>query len=145
MAEMLSVLPDIHQSKVTSKPGCCWFAVSMLAWGLLGLIGIYWRPSVRRQWPRSCWPRQSAVLPTGFAIAHCTAISLVRYLVGGITFLSSDMQTVVWPFILIGIGIAFLLEWRCGRPSVLALECPRNQNPGSEIRLRKTAQRGGDQ
>jgi hypothetical protein len=47
---------------------------------------------------------------------HCS-ITGPLFLIGGVTFLLSDVGTIhigtrwVWPFVLIGVGIAFLLEW----------------------------------
>jgi hypothetical protein len=47
---------------------------------------------------------------------HC-AITGPLFLIGGVMLLLSDMRMIqvnnrwVWPFVLIGTGIAFLLEW----------------------------------
>jgi hypothetical protein len=51
---------------------------------------------------------------------HCS-ITGPLFLLGGVVFLLSDMRVVqvnirwVWPVVLFGIGIAFLLEWRYGK------------------------------
>jgi len=51
---------------------------------------------------------------------HC-AITGPLFLIGGVMFLLSGVRTIhvnpcwVWPFVLIGIGIASLLEWRYGK------------------------------
>jgi hypothetical protein len=97
---------------------CYWFIVSLIAWGVLSLIGIYWRPLHA--------PSAAAYL---FAMAigclanwlrnrsfHC-AITGPLFLIGGIVFLLSDVRMIhvntlwVWPSVLVGTGIAFLLEW----------------------------------
>src|SRR5215470_9040706 len=103
---------------------CYWFIVSLMAWGVLSLIGIYWRPSRCRPRPRafSLWP--SAASPTGLGIALFIVPSLSHYfLIGGVMFLLSGVRMIhvdrrwVWPFVLIGVGIAFLLEWRYAQRS----------------------------
>ncbi len=103
---------------------CYWFIVSLMAWGGLSLIGIYWRPLGA--------PSAAACL---FAMAigclanwrrnrsfHC-AITGPLFLIAGVVFLLSDMSMThvnslsVWSFVLIGVGIAFLLEWRYAKRS----------------------------
>lgn len=103
---------------------CYWFVVSLITWGVLSLIGIYWRPLHA--------PSAAACL---FAMAigcfanwtrnrsfHC-AITGPLFLIGGIVFLLSGERLLrvntdwVWTFVLIVTGIAFLLEWRYARRS----------------------------
>src|ERR1700756_2466131 len=96
---------------------CYWFIVSLMAWGVLSLIGIYWRP-LRASSEASClfamaigclanWPRNRTF--------HC-AITGPLFLIGGLMFLLSGVSMIhvnthwVWPLVLIGAGIAFLLE-----------------------------------
>ena len=106
---------------------CYWSTVSLIAWGVLSLIGIYWRPL-----------HASSAAAFLFAMAigclanwlrnrsfHC-AITGPLFLLAGVVFLLSDARMVrvntlwVWPLVLIGTGIAFLLEWRYAkrRPGV---------------------------
>jgi hypothetical protein len=97
---------------------CYWFIVSLLAWGVLSLLGIYWRP---------LQASSAAVCLFAMAIGclanwlrnrsfHCV-ITGPLFLIGGVMFLLSSVRMIhvntrwVWPFVLIGIGIAFLLEW----------------------------------
>ncbi len=110
-----------HKGACCSSPAamCYWLAASLIAWGVLSLIGIIWRPL-------------HALSPatTLFAMAigcvanwlrnrtlHC-AITGPLFLIAAILFLLSDVSTIhvnshlVWPFVLVGVGIAFLLEWR---------------------------------
>jgi hypothetical protein len=53
---------------------------------------------------------------------HC-AITGPLFLIGGVVFLLSGLHMIrvniswVWPLVLIGIGIAFLLEWRYAKRS----------------------------
>jgi hypothetical protein len=97
---------------------CYWFIVSLVAWGVLSLIGIYWRPL-----------HASSAAACLFAMAigclanwlrnrtfHC-GITGPLFLIGGATFLLSGAGAIhvsvgwVWPVVFIGVGIAFLLEW----------------------------------
>ncbi len=101
---------------------CYWFTISVIAWGVLSLIGIYWRP---------LHPPSAAVCLFAMAIGcvanwlrnrsfHC-AITGPLFLVAGVVFLLSSAHMIhvssllVWSFVLIGVGIAFLLEWRYAR------------------------------
>ena len=98
---------------------CYWFAASLVAWGGLSLIGVYWRPL-----------HASSAATILFAMAigcaanwlrnrtfHC-AITGPLFLTAAVVFLLSDLSMVhvnsflVWPFVVVGVGIAFLLEWR---------------------------------
>lgn len=116
---------------IMAKPGeaCCsspaaicyWFIVSLVAWGALSLIGIYWRPL----------HTSSAACLFAMAIGclanwlrnrsfHCTVTGPL-FLMGGVVFLLSGVRVIhvnvrwVWPVLLLGIGIAFMLEWLYGK------------------------------
>ena len=97
---------------------CYWFAVSLIAWGVLSVIGIYWRPL----------HASAATCLLAMAIGcfanwirnrtyHC-AVTGPIFLIAGVVFVFSGAGIVhvnalwVWPFVLIGVGVAFLLEWR---------------------------------
>jgi len=107
---------------------CYWFAASLIAWGVLSLIGVYWRPL-----------HASSATTILFAMAigcfanwlrhrtlHC-AITGPLFLLAAVVFLVSDASLVhvnnllVWPFVLIGVGIAFLVEWRYAQRSATRL------------------------
>jgi hypothetical protein len=98
--------------------------VSLIAWGVLSLVGIGWRPLHA--------PSAAACL---FAMAigcfanwlrnrsfHC-AITGPLFLIAGVVFLLSGARMIhvntpwVWTCVLIGISIAFLLEWRYAKRS----------------------------
>ncbi len=98
---------------------CYWLTVSLIAWGMLNLIGLYWRP-VHASSGFTCliamaigclanWLRNRSF--------HC-AITGPLFLLAGVVLLLSDLRMVrvttawVWPLVLVGTGIAFLLEWR---------------------------------
>lgn len=96
-----------------------WFLVSLAAWVVLSLIGIYWHPL----WAPSA---QTILLAMAIGCAanwlkyrtiHC-GITFPLFLIAGILFLLANMRVIhiqpniIWPCVLIGTGIAFLLEWR---------------------------------
>jgi hypothetical protein len=98
---------------------CYWFAASLIAWGVLSLVGIYWHP---------LHALSAATILFAMAIGcvanwlrnrtfHC-GITGPLFLTAAVVFLLSDASMVhvnsrvVWLFVLIGVGIAFLLEWR---------------------------------
>ena len=98
---------------------CYWFAASLLAWGVLSLIGIYWHPlhalsaaTILFAMAIGCvanWLRNRTL--------HC-GITGPLFLIAAVVFLLSDLSMahvnslLVWSFVLIGVCIAFLLEWR---------------------------------
>jgi hypothetical protein len=103
---------------------CYWFVVSLMAWGVLSLIGIFWR-TLHASPAAAClfamaigclanWLRNRSF--------HCI-ITGPLFIIGGVVFLLSGVGMIhvntfwVWPFVLIGIAIAFLLEWRYARRS----------------------------
>lgn len=105
---------------------CYWFAASLVTWGVLSLIGIYWRP-LQASSTAACllamaigcfanWLKNRSY--------HC-AITGPLFLIAGVVFLLSGglmihVNTVwVWPLVVIGTGIAFLLEWRYAKRSAL--------------------------
>jgi len=117
---------------VVSKRACCsspaamcyWFAASLIAWGVLSVVGAYWHPLH--------WYSASTTL---FAMAmgcvanwlrnrsfHC-AITGPLFLIAGIFFLFADLRIarvngpLVWSLLLIGTAVAFLLEWRYAKRS----------------------------
>ncbi len=103
---------------------CYWLAASLVAWGVLSLIGVFWFP-LHASSPSVClfamgigcvanWTKHRSF--------HC-AITGPLFLVGGVVFLLSGERLLhvnahwVWALVLIGTGIAFLLEWRYARRS----------------------------
>ena len=98
---------------------CYWCSASLVAWGVLSLIGIYWHPLHASS-------ASTVLLAMAFGCAanwlrnhtfHC-AISGPVFLIAAFLLLPSDVTTLransfwVWTFVLIAIGAAFLLEWR---------------------------------
>ena len=110
----------------SGSPGamCYWLAASMIAWGLLSLVGFYWRPFKRAA-------ASTILLAAGIGCIanwrknrtfHC-GITAPLLLVAGTVFLLSDVgilnvpRRIVWACVGAGIGIAFLLEWKYASPS----------------------------
>lgn len=104
---------------------CYWCAASLIAWGVLGVAGIYWYPLH--------WNSASTILfAAGIGCIanwlrnrsyHC-AITGPLFLVGAVFFLLGELSiarvnvNLVWSLVLVGTGIAFLLEWRyASRPT----------------------------
>jgi hypothetical protein len=110
-----------HKSVCCSSPAamCYWSAASLIAWGVLSVVGSYWRPlhassaaTVLLAMAIGCvanWFRNRTL--------HC-AITGPLFLVAAAVFLLPGVSRAhvnrlwVWPFVLVGVGIAFLLEWR---------------------------------
>ncbi len=103
---------------------CYWFVASLVGWGGLSLIGVYWRP-LHAPSAAGCllamaigcfanWTRNRTF--------HC-GITGPLFLVAGIVFLLSGERMLhvntawVWTFVAIGTAIAFLLEWRYAKRS----------------------------
>ena len=98
---------------------CFWFVASTVAWGLLSLVGLYWRPLGTAS-------ASTCLLAAGLGCAanwkrnrtfHC-GITAPLLLIAGTVFLLSDLgiidvpRQLVWWLVSAGIGIAFLLEWK---------------------------------
>lgn len=98
---------------------CYWLGTSVVAWGLLSLVGLYWHP---------LRPEGAGTIVIGMGIGcvanwvrnrtfHC-GITAPLLLIAGMTFMLSDARAIhveprfVWPFVAIGAAVAFLLEWR---------------------------------
>jgi hypothetical protein len=105
---------------------CYWFAASVIAWGLLSLVGLYWHPLGRTS-------ASTILLAAGIGCVanwrknrtfHC-GITAPLLLVAGTVFLLSDVGIlsvppwIVWALVGAGTCVAFLLEWRhpMARPS----------------------------
>lgn len=98
---------------------CYWFAASVIAWGLLSLVGLYWRPLGRAS-------ASTILLAAGIGCAanwrknrtfHC-GITAPLLLTAGTVFLLSDAGIlgvppwIIWVLVGVGTCVAFLLEGR---------------------------------
>jgi hypothetical protein len=96
----------------------------MFAWAVPSLIGIYWRP-LQAPSAAACFFAMAVGCLANWLknrAFHC-AVTGPLFLIAGVAFLLAGVRVIhvntalVWRFVLIGIGIAFLLEWRFGKRS----------------------------
>ena len=98
---------------------CYWLAASMIAWGLLSLVGFYWRPLA----PASA---STIVLAAGIGCVanwaknrtfHC-GITAPLLLIAGTVLLLAELRIlnvprwIIWSFVAAGVCVAFLLEMK---------------------------------
>jgi hypothetical protein len=98
---------------------CYWLAASSIAWGLLSLVGLYWRPL-------GSGSASTILLAAGIGCVanwrknrtfHC-GITAPLLLIAGTVFLLSDIgilhvpSRIVLALVGAGICVAFLLEWK---------------------------------
>ena len=103
---------------------CYWFVVSLIAWGVLSLIGIYWRPLHASSAAACLFAMAIGCIANWYKNRsfHCVLTGPL-FLIAAVAFLLArvgvtQVNTVlVWRFVLIGTGVAFLLEWRFARRS----------------------------
>jgi len=96
-----------------------WFIVSLVPWGFLSLIGVYWHPlhassaqTILLAMAVGCvanWLRNRTI--------HCGFTGPI-FLIAGVVSLLSEMNVIhassnlLWSLTLVAVGIAFLVEWR---------------------------------
>ncbi len=109
------------------KPACCsspatmcyWFAASLIAWGVLSLIGVYWHPLHASSAATILFAMAIGCVANWFRnrTFHC-GITGPLFFLAAVVFLFSELGmthvnlVLIWPFVFVGVGIAFLLEWR---------------------------------
>lgn len=99
---------------------CYWLIASLVAWGVLATIGVFWYP-LHATSAATCLLAMAAGC---FANAlknrtyHCVLTGPL-FLVAGILLLSVDLTHIkprlIWAVVIVGTGIAFMLEWRYSR------------------------------
>ncbi len=97
---------------------CYWFVVSLVAWGMLSLIGIYWHPLDTAPAATCLFAMAIGCLANWLRNRsfHC-GITGPLFLAGGIVMLLSGIHVLrvntswVWLSVFVGVGIAFSLEW----------------------------------
>lgn len=102
------------------KSICYWIIVSLGAWAVLAIVGIFWHP-LHGSSAATCL---LAMAVGCFANAvknrtyHCILTGPL-FLIAAILLLLSDLTHVkpslTWTGVAVGTGIAFLLEWRYAR------------------------------
>jgi hypothetical protein len=100
---------------------CYWCSVSLLAWGVLSLTGIYWHPLHASSAATIC-----LAVGTGCVAGWCRhrtqhcAITGPLFLIAGMVFLFAEIGAFivnprwVWSIVAIATGIALFVEWRSG-------------------------------
>jgi hypothetical protein len=103
---------------------CFWLIASLVAWVFLSLVGVYWNP-FRTFSATTIYLATAAGCGANWLknrTFHC-GITAPLFLLAGLVSLLSEVQIVsvdtrlVGPVVVIGVGIAFLLEWRYGERS----------------------------
>ena len=74
---------------------CYWFIVSLMAWGVLSLIGIYWRPLHASSEAACLFAMAIGCIANWFKnrSLHCT-ITGPLFLIGGVMFLLSGVHMI---------------------------------------------------
>ena len=98
---------------------CYWAAVSLIAWGVLSLAGNYWRPLRAFSATTICLAMAAGCLANWLRnhTLHC-GITAPLFLIAGLVSLLSETHVIpidtrlVLPLLVVGVGIAFVLEWR---------------------------------
>ena len=96
-----------------------WCSASLIAWGILSLIGFYWYPLHASSAATICLAVAIGCGANWFRnrTLHC-GITGPLFLIAGALLLLSDMQVfainsrIVWLIVAVGTGLSFLLEWR---------------------------------
>jgi hypothetical protein len=117
--KLFAMKPRMERCCTSPATLCYWFVVSLLAWGLLSIMGIYWHP-LRVPWAACFFAMAIGCLANWVRnhSLHCVVTGPL-FLVAGVAFLLSGIGAIrlnagwVWPFIMAGVSIAFLLEWLC--------------------------------
>ena|SRR5215470_12770997 len=98
---------------------CYWFVASLIAWGVLSLIGVYWYPLHASSAATILFAMAIGCVANWFRnrTFHC-AITGPLFFLAAVVFLLSNLGithvnlVLIWPFVFVGVAIAFLLEWR---------------------------------
>ena len=96
-----------------------WCLISLLAWGVLSIIGLYWYPLHASSAATICLAVATGCAANWFRnrTLHC-GLTGPLFLIAGAAFLASEMGAfaidarLVWPIVAILTGLAFLVEWR---------------------------------
>lgn len=119
-------------SSTESREVCCsspvamryWFAASLIAWGVLGVAGIYWYPLHWYSAPTILFGAGIGCIANWLKHRsfHC-AVTAPLFLIAAILFLVDSLGiarvnvSLVWSLLFVGTGVAFLLEWKYAKRS----------------------------
>ena len=103
---------------------CYWFAISLIAWGVLAVAGVYW-------YPLHWYSAATILFAAGIGCLanwlrnrsfHCV-ITGPLFLIAAILFLAGSLGLarvhvgLVWSLLFVGTGAALLLEWKHAKRS----------------------------
>lgn len=119
-------------SRTESREVCCsspvamryWFAALLIAWGVLGVAGIYWYPLHWYSAPTILFGAGIGCIANWLKHRsfHC-AVTAPLFLIAAILFLVDSLGiarvnvSLVWSLLFVGTGVAFLLEWKYAKRS----------------------------
>jgi hypothetical protein len=99
---------------------CYWLIASLVGWVVLATIGMFWHPLHTKSAVTCLLAMAAGCFANAFKnrTYHCVLTGPL-FLIAAILLLSSDFThikpTLVWIIVLVGTGIAFLMEWRYSR------------------------------
>jgi len=109
------------------KPACCsspaamwyWFAMSLITWGVLSFVGVYWPPLHASSAATILFAMAIGCVANWFRnrTFHC-GITGPLFFLAAFVFLLSELGMahvnvgLIWPLVFVGVATAFLLEWR---------------------------------
>ena len=116
-----------HKACCSSPAAMCyWLAVTLVVWGVLALVGIYWLP-LRASSGATIFLAMSIGCFANWLKNRTfdCVITGPLFLIVGSLFLLSELSAIhinsnshlVWLVVLIGIGVAYLLERQYAQPS----------------------------
>jgi prepilin signal peptidase PulO-like enzyme (type II secretory pathway) len=99
---------------------CYWLISSLVAWAVLATIAVFWHLLHATSAVTCLFAMAVGCFVNAFknGTYHCVLTGPL-FLIGAILLLSSEVTRIkpalIWTGVLIGTGIAFLLEWRYSR------------------------------
>lgn len=113
-----------EKSAAVHRWQCATGSPLQIAWGVLGVAGIYW-------YPLHCYSAPTILFGAGIGCIanwlkhrsfHC-AVTAPLFLIAAILFLVDSLGiarvnvSLVWSLLFVGTGVAFLLEWKYAKRS----------------------------
>ena len=99
---------------------CYWAIVTLAAWAVLAIIGLYWHPLYASSAATCLLAMAVGCFANAFKnrTYHCILTGPL-FLIAGILMLAEDFTHispgVIWAVVIVGTGVAFFLEWRYSR------------------------------
>ena len=115
---------------------CYWLIASLVSWAVLATIGVFWHPLHATSAVNCLLAMAVGCFANAFKnrTYHCV-LTAPLFLVAAILLLLSDLTHIkpalIWTVVLVGTGIAFLLEWRYSRKLIGADSRRSKSQPSS--------------